>query len=497
MAEGNAFQAVLFAAAPTGGTLFLDADGAGGADPVALTHPATVTVADIDLGLLTFVPDADLEGTGAASVTFQVVDDGPGTVPDVNTDPSANTLSFDINALNDAPAGTDDTLSVDEDGTLTLMAADFGFTDPDAGDQLAEVIITGVSGGKLFVGAVEISTFPTTVPVADLAGNLTFEPDPDLNGTGAGSVTFQVVDDSGETNDTDLSENTLTIDVNPINDQPDVPATLADASATEQTVVTIAGITLSDVDLDALNGGNGDYAGASFVIGQAAPAATDSFGIDATGASFTINGNALELGGQVFATFDTSSNILGIAFTSSGTAATTALVNEVLGRIQYTNTSDDPPASVSLVYGVDDGAPDAVQGALGSPLNNLDVGTVDVNISAVNDQPTLIATGNNPTFTEGDSGSDLFDSVTASTVEAGQTFTGMTISVTNVTDGASRGAVDRRLDRDADQRHVHRHREQWADNQCRAGRHDGDPELHRGRAQREPDRDADRRSRLL
>ena len=56
----------------------------------------------------------------------------------------------------------------------------------------------------------------------------------------------------------------------------------------------------------------------------------------------------------------------------------------------------------------------------------------------VNDQPTLSATAVNPTFTEGGAAVDVFTTpVIASTVEAGQTFTSMTLTVTNVSAGAS------------------------------------------------------------
>ena len=53
------------------------------------------------------------------------------------------------------------------------------------------------------------------------------------------------------------------------------------------------------------------------------------------------------------------------------------------------------------------------------------------------EQPTLTATGNNPTFTEGGAAADIFSAPVASTVEPGQTFTSLTLTVTNVTDGAN------------------------------------------------------------
>lgn len=63
--------------------------------------------------------------------------------------------------------------------------------------------------------------------------------------------------------------------------------------------------------------------------------------------------------------------------------------------------------------------------------------TVSVTINPINDEPTLGATALNPTFTENGAAVDLFSAVTASTLEAGQTFASMTLTVTNVTDGAA------------------------------------------------------------
>ncbi|MCP5011613.1 MAG: LamG domain-containing protein, partial [Aestuariibacter sp.] len=61
-------------------------------------------------------------------------------------------------------------------------------------------------------------------------------------------------------------------------------------------------------------------------------------------------------------------------------------------------------------------------------------GSTTVSITAVNDEPTLTATGSDPTFTEGDSAVGLFSGAAVSTVESGQTITGLTFTVTNVTD---------------------------------------------------------------
>ncbi len=51
--------------------------------------------------------------------------------------------------------------------------------------------------------------------------------------------------------------------------------------------------------------------------------------------------------------------------------------------------------------------------------------------------PSLAATGTNPTFTENGSAVDLFSAVTADTNDVGQSFTGATITVSNVSNGAA------------------------------------------------------------
>jgi hypothetical protein len=186
-----------------------------------------------------------------------------------------------------------------------------------------------------------------------------------------------------------------------------------------------ADVTVSDLELDALNGGNGDYSGASLTIARNSGAdASDSFGFDTAGASFTVSGGNLQIGGQTFATFTNAGGTLTVNFTSSGTTSTSALVDEVLQRVTYENTGNDLTANPQLNWTFSDGT-------------GTGTGSVTVTLTDVNDAPTLTATGQNPTYVEGSGGSDLFSGPSADTVETGQTFTGLTLTVTNVADGAS------------------------------------------------------------
>ncbi len=104
------------------------------------------------------------------------------------------------------------------------------------------------------------------------------------------------------------------------------------------------------------------------------------------GGGFTIDGSNLKAGGLIFGTIsvDGSGGQIVIDFTSLQTAATSALVDEVIQGVRYTNSSNNPPASVDLDVSFDDGAPGGGQGAGAS---DQDVNLVTVNIAGVNDAP--------------------------------------------------------------------------------------------------------------
>ena len=119
---------------------------------------------------------------------------------------------------------------------------------------------------------------------------------------------------------------------------------------------------------------------------QGGAIAEDGFGFDIANALFTVSGSNLKSGGATFATFTIADGVLTITFNSTETAATPALVNDVLAHITYTNTSDAPPASVVLDYSFNDGNPANGQG---SGAAGSDTGTTTVNIAPVDDPATV------------------------------------------------------------------------------------------------------------
>lgn len=138
----------------------------------------------------------------------------------------------------------------------------------------------------------------------------------------------------------------------------------------------------SDTEFGALNGGNGNWAGASLTIQRSGTASgSDMLGFDTIGALFTVSVNNLQFNGQTFATFTNAGGVLTITFTSSGTAATTALVNDVAQRITYRN--DTPAGDTTIRYSLNDGtstvtANTSVTSDLIYVTNATDTATIDL-----------------------------------------------------------------------------------------------------------------------
>jgi large repetitive protein len=121
-------------------------------------------------------------------------------------------------------------------------------------------------------------------------------------------------------------------------------------------------------------------------------------------------------------------NFVGNTLTLTG-PDTLANYQAALRSVKYTDTSQDPSgADRTITWTVNDGS-----------LNNTTVATSTIHVTPVNDQPTLSATGLSPGFTENGSAVDLYSTVAASTVEAGQNLDQLILTVTNV---AGSGATE-------------------------------------------------------
>ncbi|MCP4378767.1 MAG: hypothetical protein GY794_21645, partial [bacterium] len=125
----------------------------------------------------------------------------------------------------------------------------------------------------------------------------------------------------------------------------------------DTSVVLDTGVEISDSELDGLNGGNGDYDGASVTLVRDTGAnADDFFKFNDGDITLSVNSDLLK-NGQIIATFDqtTTSGQLVITFTNAnGETPTSTDVDNILRQITYANNGS-PPASLQLDWTFDDG----------------------------------------------------------------------------------------------------------------------------------------------
>ncbi|WP_028029657.1 VCBS domain-containing protein [Gemmobacter nectariphilus] len=179
--------------------------------------------------------DASTMQIALRAVAYRNLADGPDTsatrtitVSTVDIDgneglPADATVT--ITPVNDAPQGTDATITVTEDVEHALALADFGFSDSDlpANDFLAVRIATLPVSGRLFLDGVAV-TAGQTISAEDIdSGLLTYLATRNAAGSPGASFTFRVQDDGGTANggvDMDPVANTLTFAITAQNDAP-------------------------------------------------------------------------------------------------------------------------------------------------------------------------------------------------------------------------------------------------------------------------------------
>ncbi|TKB94484.1 MAG: hypothetical protein E8D40_00970, partial [Nitrospira sp.] len=128
------------------------------------------------------------------------------------------TFTINLTNVNEGPTGTDATLTLTEDTPQALTAANFGFSDVDAGDSLSAVRIdTLPTAGALTLSGVAV-TAGQVIAVSDITdGNLIFTPTADANGMNYASLTFSVRDSHSTYN---TAPNTLAFNLTAVNDAP-------------------------------------------------------------------------------------------------------------------------------------------------------------------------------------------------------------------------------------------------------------------------------------
>jgi hypothetical protein len=195
-------------------------------DGVAVNAGDLVPAVDIAANKLTFTPAPNANGLGYGTFTFQVQDDGGTAGGGADLDPTPRTMTINVTSVNDAPAGTDNTIAVNEDGIRTIAVADFGLTDANDSPPniLTNVKITELPAAGTLTDDMVPVQLGDLISRADLiAGKVVFTPAPNANGLDYAAFRFQVQDNGGTLNggaNLDPTPRTMTIDVNSVNDAP-------------------------------------------------------------------------------------------------------------------------------------------------------------------------------------------------------------------------------------------------------------------------------------
>jgi hypothetical protein len=211
------------------------------------------------------------------------------------------------------------------------------------------------------------------------------------------------------------------------NATPTVTTSGGNAAYTEQQAaasVIDSGISISDPD------GDTDWAGGKLKVQITENnLASDMLSLPTTNGGaiwLDTNGNKLMSNATQIGTADAGSVTNGTSWTLTFDGnATSALVASTAKAIEFSNSSDDPGASRIVTF-------TAIDNKNGTASN-----TKTISITAINDPPTLTVTRLDPTFTENGAAVALFSGAAVSTVESGQTISGLSLTVGNLTDGAS------------------------------------------------------------
>lgn len=367
-----------------------------------------------DSGSLTVANGGALnyEANTSHNITVQATDAAGNT--------SSQTLSVTVNDVNEAPTASDKTLTVQKNTALTISTNDVGFSDVDTGDALAQITVnTAPAAGTLWIDSDKNGLFDggevalqdnDTVSTTDIAdGKLTFKAATDAYGSNYTTIDFTVNDGGADA----ASSNTWTFDVTAVPEL-DLNGTADGANHT---------VSFTEGD------------GAISIVDAAATIDDDDANLNSMNieiVSGAVSNDQIKLTGR---SDEDEVNGITIDYTSdhqislSG-SATKADYLTLLKALTFEQTGDDVSSGDRVIS----------ISAIDSNDNTGPSSTTTVSVTGVNDAPTLTATGQNPTYIEDQAASDLYSTVSADVIESSngnQTFTALTLTVTNVSDGAS------------------------------------------------------------
>jgi hypothetical protein len=345
-------------------------------------------------------------GSDSAPATKQlcITEAGPNDKPTVAS--SEGVLSY---VENDGPLPLDGIVDVFDPDSGQLSGASVKFTasqpseeeevdpgDPGsvtttfapAEDSLAFVDQNGITGSyNAATGALTLSGLASVADYQTALRSVTYENSSENPSEETRIVRFQVTDSSGANS----VPSSRQIFVSRVNDAPVVTPSDGATGYTEGDPATAVdlGLTVGDVDDTNIEGGQ-------VSISDGFEPGDELIYTDQNGISGSYNSGTGELA-------------------LTGTASV-ADYQTAVRSIEFRGTSDTPPATKTILFGVNDGE-------LDSPP-----ATKTISVTAVNDKPALVASDGSQAFTEGDAPVDVDDGISASDVDSAD-FVGATAQI--------------------------------------------------------------------
>ncbi|MEW8615884.1 MAG: Ig-like domain-containing protein [Candidatus Thiodiazotropha endolucinida] len=378
---------------------------------VTITFAASTNAAAAELVLesITYgIDPADQNpSTIARTITLNTVTDNGGG-SDTSSD-IGETATISVGAVNDNPTNAGSLpsdISVTEDVSSNIDLSAIDFADVDAASGTLTVTLTTSTGGDLSAAAGTGITIGGTSSALTLTGTLT-----DLNNyfNTASNITYLhgttntagndadtinvTINDNGNTGSgggTNINLGTVNVDITAVNDDPSNAGSLpSDISVTEDVS--------SNVDLSAV-----DFADVDAASGTLTVTLTTSTGGDLTAAA----GTGITIGGT-----STARTLTGTLTDLNNYFNTASNITYLHGT---TNTAGNDADTINVT--INDNGNTGTGGG-----TNINMGTVNVDITAVNDPPTLAATAANDTLTENTDTTSgaVFATVTIDPIEAG------------------------------------------------------------------------------
>jgi hypothetical protein len=400
-----------------GGQVRISSGFQSGDDLVFVNTPNISGVYNTGTGVLTLSGTDTVANYQAAlrSIQYRHTGDNPGSsktvefkVSDGDLDSNAATKGIAVTPVNDAPTLTttaanltytegdgpkaiDPGLTVDDPDSTQIQGATVQITGnfSSADDELAftnTANITGVYNDS--TGTLTLSGTDTLANYQAALRSVTFE-NVNTNPSGSKTVSFQATDAQGAASNVA----TRTIDLQNANTAPTVTTSGGSTAYTEGDPATTIDGSLTVTDPDSTN---------------------------ITGAEVTIS-TGFESGDDLV--FVNTPNISGVYNTGTGVLTlsgtdTVANYQAALRSIQYRHTGDNPGSSKTVSFKVtDDGSADSNTAFKG------------INITGVNDAPTLNTTATNLAYTEGDGAQSVDTGVTLTDPDSTQ-IQGATVQIT-------------------------------------------------------------------